>query len=196
MNYKNQIQSVFVLLLLFFSMATYSQEIKNKALNKAYLGGETAFFNYVNAKIKYPKKAKTKGLMGLSVFSFRINCQNTPEDFIFTTKLGNKIEEELEKVMLKTKGNWAECAKGKTRERIHLKIAFSLNFLYSPKDVDALVDAVGEFKVEKDEVLNQKMELALKEKDFKKAKNALDLLLKRYPFNENYKNKLSELESN
>jgi hypothetical protein len=165
-------------------------------LNANYLNGEVAFCDYLSAKIKYPKKAKMNGVIGLSVFSFSVDCENTPENFIFTTKLGSKIEEEIKKAILSTKGNWKECGKGNSGSRINLKIAFSINFLYSPDEVDCVIDEVSRFKVLEDAALQKKMEVALKGKDFKKAKNALELLLKRYPFNEGYQNKMLEIKSN
>ena len=68
--------------------------------------------------------------------------------------------------------------------------------MYSPDEVDCVIDEVSRFKVLEDAALQKKMEVALKGKDFKKAKNALELLLKRYPFNEGYQNKMLEIKSN
>ena len=109
--------------------------------------------------------------MGLSVFSFSVDCKNTPQDFIFTTKLGYKIEEEIEKTIRSTKGNWKECGKGNSNPRINLKIAFSINFLYSPdEEVDCLIDDVSRFKVVEDATLQKKCKLLWKKKISKKLK--------------------------
>jgi hypothetical protein len=145
-------------------------------------------------ELRYPKAARENGVIGLSILSFKVDCKNTPYDFIFTTKLKHGIEDIIKKTILKTKGNWSSCEKRNKQDRINLKIAFSINSLYEPENTDFVINAFGQFTVVEDAILIKKMEKAWKKQKYQKARPYLEDLIRRYPFNEEYQKKIQRLE--
>lgn len=123
------------------STSVYSQEARNPTLNNAFIGGEPAFFRHILMNIDYPLEARTSGVMGLTEFSFKINCDANPYDFIFTTKLGFGIEEEIRDTIMKTKENWKDCNERNSEDSITLKIAFSINDKFDHEEADLVVNA-------------------------------------------------------
>ncbi len=171
---------------------TFSQRKPNQIIESSYTDGESGFFERLGKILKYPAEARTKGVMGLSVVSFKVGCDNVPHSFIYRTKLGFGIEEELQKAIEKT-NNWLVCDKRDSSQWINLKVAFSLNNLYYSKDSDLDMNAMGSFPGVSDDQLKTDLEKALKKQKSEKAISALTKLLMRFPYDLEYKKKLQEL---
>lgn len=181
MQSKNQIKFVFLFFLMLFVGSVYSQQVSNTTLENSYLKGEKGFIRHLAMKLRYPKKARENGIIGLSILSFKVDCQNMPYDFVFTTKLKHGIEETIKETIIKTKGNWKSCEKRDKDERINLKIAFSINSLYDPENTDFVINAFGQFTVVEDNILIKKMEKAWKKQKYQKAKPYLEDLIRVSP---------------
>lgn len=169
-----------------------AQTIFDNGLNNGFRGGEAPFFEFVGKKLHYPAEARTQGVMGLSVFAFKVNCENQPYDFKFKTKLGFGIEEEVEKVVNATSGSWRSCTDRDSVAWINCKIAFTLNDLYKSKDAFLVLTAHGEFPGVSDDTLISDLEKAIKKDNVEKAMAALTKLVMRFPYNQEYKKQLIE----
>lgn len=170
-----------------------SQEVKNTTLHDAYITGESGFFNNFVMKVRHPPEALRKGIMGLSVFSFKVDCEGIPYDFIFTTILRHGIEKEIKETIMQTNGNWRDCNERNSEDRIKINIVFSINQLYNHDSADVVINAMVPFHVVDDAILIKQMNKALKKKKYEKAKTSLEQLIMRYPFNEDYHKKMMEL---
>jgi hypothetical protein len=162
-------------------------------LDSMYTDGEPAFFERLSKTLRYPAAARTNGVMGLSAVSFKVDCNNKPHAFIFTTKMGFGIEDELQKTLVKSVDNWIECNKRDTSQRINLKVAFSINKLYRGEYADLVFNAMGNFPGVSDEQLKKDLEKALEKNQREKAQAALTKLVMRFPYNQEYRKKLLEL---
>ncbi len=72
-------------------------KIFDERLNKSYKTGQDGFMRYVGLNFNYPVEARTKGVMGLSVFAFKVGCDVKPYGLQFKTKLDFGIEQEIER---------------------------------------------------------------------------------------------------
>ena len=125
-----------------------STTIFDERLDKSFKDGEAGFARHVGLTLVYPLEARTNGVMGLSVFSFKVGCDNRPYAFNFRTKLGFGIEQEIERVIKKTKGDWLACSERDTLGPINYRIAFTINNLYDSEDAFLQLSANGDFPQE------------------------------------------------
>ncbi|WPP49432.1 hypothetical protein [Catalinimonas niigatensis] len=190
-----KVQIIIVVFLTFLSLVVYGQTIGDEKLNQYYSEGENSFARHILSTIKYPQEARKEGTMGLAIFSFRVDCQGSPTDFTFENKLGNGIEEEIERIITTTQGNWIECETRNQSDRIKLNFAFSINDYYDSPDADLVIVAYGSFPVIKDTKLKKQYNKALKKGEFANAKKAIEELIKRYPENSVYLKQREEVES-
>ena len=189
-----KIQNTLATIFTFLSFVNYGQTIGDGKLDKYYSEGEESFARFVTSTIQYPQQARKKGTMGLAIFSFRIDCQNQPTDFVFENKLGNGIEEEIEKVIKTTQGSWVSCNDRDQQDRVKLNFAFSIKNYYDPPNADLVIVAYGSFPLVTDEKLEKQYDKALKKGKLDKAKEAVDELIKRYPSNSTYLKEKDKVE--
>jgi hypothetical protein len=167
--------------------------IFDERLNKSYESGEEGFVRYVASNLNYPAEARTKGVMGLSVVAFKVGCDGKPYGLQFKTKLGFGIEQEVERVIKKTKGDWLPCNERDTLGWINFKIAFTLNDLYDSPDAFLQVSANGDFPGVSDDTLIEDLKKATQENKHEEARMALTKLVMRFPYNQDYRKQLIEL---
>lgn len=189
-----KIQNVLIIFFTFLSFIHYGQTIGDGKVDEYYSEGGKSFARYVGSSMKYPKRAREKGTMGLAIFSFRIDCQNNPTDFIFENQLGNGIEEEIERIIKTTQGGWVSCDERDESERIKLNFAFSINGYYDPPTTSIVLVAHGSFPVVTDKKLEKQYRKALKKGKLDKAKEAIEELIKRYPNNNIYTEEKKKVE--
>jgi hypothetical protein len=133
------------------------------------------------------------GVMGLSSFAFKVDCNGKPHSFKFKTKLGFGIEEELETTIAKKLDQWTDCAVRDTSTWVNIKAAFVLNGLYKSPDADLVFTAHGPFPGVSDDQLLKDLEKATKKGKDEDARAALTKLVMRFPYNQEYKKKLIEI---
>ncbi len=182
MNSKIQIRTLLLSVTLLLSGALYSQKDVTIDINKYYKGGENEFLMFIAKNVSYPENARENGIMGLSVFSFKIDCENSPYDFKFNTHLGYGIEEGLQKTIIKTKHKWIACNDSSANGRINMKIVFSLNGDYGYKDADFYLIADCSNRILSNNGLIKKYDKSVKKEDYNQAKEYIKLLRLRYPY--------------
>jgi hypothetical protein len=173
--------------------APKNPKIFDKTLNGSYKTGEEGFFRYMSLTLRYPAKARTNGVMGLSVFAFKVNCDNKPYSLQFKTKLGFGIEEEIESLIKKTEGHWLPCSERDTVGWINVKVGFTINGLYNPEDSFIVLTAHGDFPGVSDDTLINDLRKATEKNKTKNMRAALTKLVMRFPYNQEYRTKLNEL---
>jgi hypothetical protein len=171
-------------------------KIFDDRLNKSHKEREEGFARYLGLTLNYPAEARTKGVMGLSVFTFKVGCDNKPYALRFKTKLGFGFEEEIERVIKKSKGDWLPCNERDTLGLITFKIAFNINNLYDSPDAYLQFAARGDLPGVSDDTLLKDLEKATKESKTEEARIALTKLVMRYPYNQEYRNRLIALNKN
>jgi hypothetical protein len=169
------------------------QRIFDDRLDKSYEDGEKGFVRHVTATLIYPAEARTNGVMGLSVFAFKVDCDNKPYSIQFKTKLGFGIEDEIERTIKKTKGNWLPCSDRDTLGWINFKISFTLNDLYDSPDAFLQISGKGDFPGVSDETLIKDLNKAIDRNNSEDTRAALTKLVMRFPYNQEYRKKLIEL---
>lgn len=204
-SYRRLSTKYVFLLFLFQSFSVYAQrprEIKesttifDERLDKSFKDGEAGFARHVGLTLVYPLEARTNGVMGLSVFSFKVGCDNKPYGFNFRTKLGFGIEQEIERVIKKTKGDWLACSERDTLGSINYRIAFTINNLYDSEDAFLQLSANGDFPGVSDATVIEDLKIATKKNHIEETKKALTRLFMRFPFNQEYRKQLVELNKN
>ena len=73
MNVNLQIKGVLLLGLMLMSNLLFSQDTLSVQPDNYYTGGNEAFIKYMKDNVPYPEIAKSNGLIGLSVVSFKID---------------------------------------------------------------------------------------------------------------------------
>lgn len=162
-----------------------------------YNGGRNAFGRHICETIDYPADARFKGIDGLSVFSFKIDCNKGPYDITFLSTLGYGIEESITNVLKETKGNWINCEDLPIDSQFTIKLAFSLNSVYMPgqDEMDFIIIAdIGDQRILTDEKLTKKVNDLNREGKYKKSKKYLMNLIRRYPFDKDYKRLLIAID--
>ncbi len=196
MNFKMLTRSLILTGIMLSSGYLFSQDSLSVVLDNYYTGGNEAFVEYMKDNVSFPEDAKTDGLIGLSVVSFTVDCENTPAGFIFQNQLGYGIESNIQEAIENTEGNWINCDRNDTGSQIiSLNIAFDINKHYSHIKEDFKIYAEGPYEVMTDESLVKFFNNRLKKENYKQAKHYLELLLLRYPFDETYKATLYKVNS-
>lgn len=170
-----------------------AQKIFDEGINKSYKGGEEAFAMYLGGKLRYPADARRSEIMGLCVVAFKVDCNNKPNEFLFKTKLGFGIEDEVRNVISSTEGSWLPCAERDTLRWMNFKIAFTINDLYKSPDAFLVLTAKGHVSGASDQSLINDLEWAMKKEKTDKAREVLTLLVMRFPYNQDYRKMLIEL---
>ncbi len=193
MSSKLQIRSFLLSGLVLISGLLFSQDSLVVVPDNHYNGGKESFVKYMKDNVPYPETAKTEGLIGLSIVTFKIDCENAPYDINFYTQLGYGIEKLIKKAIENSAGNWINCNEKERLIRLH--IAFDINKYYSHEKEDFTIYAEGPYEVMTDESLAQFFNARLKKEKYKQAKYYLELLLLRYPYNEAYKTTLHKINA-
>lgn len=162
-----------------------------------YTGGRNALGKHICDNVIYPTDARFKGVDGLIMFSFKINCENEPYDITFQTTLGYGIEESVRSVLENTRGKWVKCDDLPRDIQMSIKLAFSINSVYMPKpeEVDFFIIAVmtGQ-KIMTDKELTERVNSLNKKGKYKQARKYLIKLIHRYPFDRDYQRLLINID--
>lgn len=164
-------------------------------LDQLYVGGKFAFNRKVASYISYPEEAEQQGIIGLSMVSFKVNCEGVPYNFHFKNKLGNGIEDATQDAILSTAGNWADCNNRDSERVVNLTFGYSINSLLNTETADFVFVVYDGVKIKTDKQLETEFKKFSKKGDYKKAKSAIEILVSRYPNNKEYSNQKKEIET-
>ncbi len=193
MNLKNTLLSI--LIACTFINISNAQNSEILSPGDYFLNGKGEMEKFLTQNMKYPPDAMFNSIAGLSVVSFKIDCVNEPSDIRFETTLGYGFEEAVKDALLLTKGKWSDCNEISNNGRVSVKIAFSINNVFLPVDADVYVNIIEEGNlIMDDRTLVEKVNDNVKKEKYAKAKKYLELLILRYPYNEDYKKLMHQLD--
>lgn len=169
-----------------FSESANAQSVTNIELDEALVNGEGDFFRPLGQKLQYPAEARGNGIVGLSIFTFKVNCNQEVIDLKFESELDYGIENEITIQLNTLKFNWKLCEQRDNNKLFRLEIGFGINNKYKPESAQLVVNALGDFHVVSDKRLMKKLNKSLKKNEMIKVSEYLKSLLLRFPYNQEY----------
>ncbi|MFA5418901.1 MAG: hypothetical protein WC341_10635 [Bacteroidales bacterium] len=156
-------------------------------LNYRYKGGFYSFEKEFNNKVTYPVMAGSNCIMGIVLVSLVVDCNGTISDVRLKNPLGYGIDEMVSSFFAGTENQWNRCSDDK-----YTKMEIPIQFRTKGTKTDeesALLVCIGEnpgFLCNDDEYYLKRAEKYLKKGNGKRAMEALDILIKRNPYNNVY----------
>lgn len=163
-------------------------------LDYRYKGGSGAFERDFFIYVDYNQISRQSCTVGTTIMQFTVNCDGSLGEFNIINPLNDYINSQLQKFFLMTKGNWNEC-QNSDYEYFEVPILFTIEGLET--EAIGFITNYAEkegVRCKCDRYFHDEFE-KFKEKKPKKALNAINELIKRNPYNENYikeKEKLQE----
>lgn len=176
------------------SLLKENNRIVKTMLDYRYKGGSGAFERDFFMNVDYNQISRQSCTVGTTIMQFTVGCDGTLGEFNIINPLNDYINSQLQKFFLMTKGNWNEC-QNSDYEYFEIPILFTIDGLETEAIgfITNYGDKVG-VKCKCDKYFHEEFE-KFKEKKPKKALDAINELIKRNPYNENYikeKEKLQE----
>jgi len=196
--FTKTVKTLFFVILIIIQIPTLKAQNNNLISPfNFYSGGKDALEKFFTANIVYPSEAVFNGVDGLLVFSFKIDCNDKPYDIVYQTNLGSGIEETVESVLRKTKGEWINCNDLPQDYIMTLKLTFSINSVYmpNPDEVDFSFNIDREnLHILTDQELIDEINSLNEMRKFKLSRKYIIKLINRYPYDEDYKRLLIAVE--
>lgn len=152
-----------------------------------FMGGYYSFESLFLKSVKYTDEARQNCTVGIVIASFDVDCNGEIKNIKLRNPLGYKLDEQLTNFIKKTKGHWNKCDNNKYT---HFDIPFMFTlegtktntanaaFVYEGKDPG--------YACLSDDYYMQRIKKALQKKKGQRAKDYLDILIHRDPYNESY----------
>lgn len=171
-------------------------ESRNKAIrqliNYRYKGGAGAFERTFYANVKYTPEAIRNCIIGTVILSFSVDCNNNIIDFIIRNPLHSGINEQLQAFIKATEGQWNTCKDDKYTQ-FEVPVLFTLGGTETA--ATGFIVLEGEtpgYKCKSDAYYMEQFEKYSKKGKTRSALTALDMLIRRNPYDAN----LYELKKN
>ena len=154
-------------------------------LDYRYRGGSGAFERDFFLNVDYNEISRQSCTIGTTIMQFTVGCDGTLGEFNIINPLNDHLNSQLHKFFLMTQGNWNEC-QNSDYEYFEIPIVFTIEGL--------LTEAVGFITniddkdgcpCKDDSYFHEEFQKH-KEKKPKKALQAIEELIRRNPYNENY----------
>lgn len=165
----------------------------HKLLDYRFTGGFYSFEMLFNKTVKYPVAAQQNCVVGIMVASFTVDCQGNMKNIKIRNALGFGLNKELTKFFQATKGHWNTCH-NKRYTRFEIPIQFTLK----GTKTDSLTAAIifeghnPGYACFSDDYYLKKAKEALKKRKERKAKEYLETLIHRNPYETKYYNMLKQ----
>jgi hypothetical protein len=188
-----------IFLLMIISVPAFSQageqltsisESRNKnikhQLDFRFKGGSGEFERVFFAHVEYSEEARKGCVMGVTIMSFKVSCDNKISDFRLKNPLGNGMNEKLGQFISATEGQWNTCSDEKYT-KFEIPIMFIIeNAETAGKGYLTVEGKYPGFKCKSDAYFLEEFEKLKSKKKSKKALHALDELIRRDPYNNDY----------
>ena len=161
-----------------------NQQIKN-LLDYRYKGGSGAFERDFFKIVEYNDNVRQECVIGTVIISFSVYCDGTMGEFLIINPVNEYINMQLQKFYIATTENWNLCQDDRY-SRFEIPILFTVE----GADTDAQGFIVFEaessgYPCKSDSYYTKEYE-TYKGKKNKKALKALEVLIKRNPYNQDY----------
>lgn len=197
MNLWMKWQLTSILVLLIFTgwsqsteMADQISESRNKTirhqLDFRFKGGSGDFERVFFANVEYSPEARKACIMGVTIMSFKVDCNNKMSDFRLKNPLGYGLNEKMGTFFTSTEGKWNACTDEKYT-RFEIPILFVIEGTETGGNGFFVVEGkYPGFKCKNDAYFLEVFEELKGKSKSKKALHALDELIKRDPYNTTY----------
>ncbi len=156
-------------------------------LDYRFRGGFYSFERLFLQTVKYTDMARQNCIIGIVIVSFQVDCDGVLRNVKFKNPLHYGLDQELQKFMEATKGQWNKCRDNKYT-RFSVPIQFTMEGTKTDS-IDPVITLVGKnpgYVCSGDNYYLQKAKEAIAKKRGKKAQMYLETLIKRNPFNDEY----------
>ena len=167
------------------SLLKENNRIIKTMLDYRYKGGSGAFERDFFIYVDYNQISRQSCTIGTTIMQFTVGCDGELGEFNIINPLNDYINSQLNKFFLMTKGNWNEC-QNSDYEYFEIPILFTIDGL-GTEAIGFITNYAEKEGVpcKCDDYFHEVFEKH-KEKKPKKALQAIDELIKRNPYNENY----------
>lgn len=156
-------------------------------LDYRYKGGFYSFESLFWKTVEYPEIAKKNCVVGIAIVRFEVDCEGKLKNLRVTNPLRWGIENEIQKFMNATIGNWNKCDDDKYT-KFEVPIQFMINETETNTS-DAMIvlktEMIG-YQCKADSYFKEKLDKALKKGRKKKSLKYVKELIKRDPYNNEY----------
>ncbi|MBN2614564.1 MAG: energy transducer TonB [Bacteroidales bacterium] len=183
--------------LLFFSHFSFAQnqvstnefrlnQLKT-LMDYRFVGGYYGFESMFLKSVKYTDEARQNCIVGIVIASFDVNCKGVITNIKLRNPLGYKMDDQISAFLKSTKGHWNPC---QDQKYTHFEVPFMFNLKNTRTNTaDAAFVYVGDnpgYACLSDAYYMKKIKAALKKKKGNKAKDFLEILIHRDPYNTEY----------
>ena len=167
------------------SLLEKNNKIVKTLLDYRYKGGSGAFERDFFLNVDYNQISRQSCSVGTTIMQFTVNCDGTLGEFSIINPINDYISSQLNKFSLMTNGNWNEC-QNTDYEYFEVPIVFTNQGIQTEaKGVITNYAEKEDVTCKCDNDLHEEFN-KYKDKKPKKAVNAINELIKRNPYNENY----------
>ena len=162
-----------------------NNRIVKTLLDYRYKGGSGAFERDFFLNVDYNQISRQSCSVGTTIMQFTVNCDGTLGEFSIINPINDYLSSQLQRFFLMTNGNWNEC-QNTDYEYFEVPIVFTIEGLQT--EAKGVITNYAEKEGAPCKCDNDfhKEFNKYKYKKPKKALNAINELIKRNPYNENY----------
>jgi hypothetical protein len=175
------------------AVATARNKQLHDLLDYRFRGGFYTFEKLFLQTVKYTDMARQNCVIGITIVSFRVDCDGTLRDVKIKNPLHYGLDEQIQKFMQLTNGHWNKCHDDKYT-RFSLPIQFTMKGTQTDS-IDPVIVLEGKnpgYVCSSDAYFLEKAKEALAKKKGKKAQLYIETLIKRNPFNDEYYNLMKQ----
>lgn len=174
------------------SLLKKNNKIIKTMLDYRYKGGSGAFERDFFIHVDYNQISRQSCTVGTTIMQFTVGCDGTLGEFSIINPLNDYISSQLQKFFIMTKGNWNEC-QNSDYEYFEIPILFTIEGLETEAIgfITNYADKEG-VTCKCDKHFHEEYQKH-KDKKPKKALTAIEELIKRNPYNEEYINEKNEI---
>lgn len=162
-------------------------------LDYRFKGGSGEFERVFFSTVTYPENAKNNCIIGTTILSFTVSCDNELGNFSLRNPLHYGLNEELQKFLSATTGMWNTCHDDKYT-KFEVPVFFNLKGTETgAKGFLTLEEENPGFSCKDDSYYMQQFERLRDKKKVNKALKMLDQLIRRDPYNTSFYDMKREL---
>lgn len=158
-------------------------ETQRSLLNYRFKGGSGEFERVFFQEVNYTEEARKNCIVGVVIMTFTVSCNNEISDLKMRNPMHYGLNEELQKFIEATEGQWNTCQDEKYT-RFEIPVLFTLEG--TETNARGLITLVGQspgFSCRSDNYFMERFEKFRNKGKKMKALDMLDQLIRRDPYN-------------
>ncbi len=156
--------------------------------------GAPTFYRQISETLKYPRSARQRGTIGTAVVSFLLSPSGAISDFNIVNSIGETIDQEIIEAFQETADLWLPDCLEENNYILFFPVIFlidEITFTQTKHEAGFMLEKImvtgysgGGRNFKDDKHYSDKAIELYQKKDYKKAIQPLDELIRRNPFNE------------